>query len=488
MSKQADKKWEKYFKGREVDTFVKANSSNTRGKSHLKVQNDSGNLINKVLLDHGHPIKVFESETYHFTGTFKNLISVDAGNEGTGWIHINCIDKVKDGKATFQIESTKLIHRGEDIVVPKLNEQDNVACKKFTSAKQLAASIIEGLTNEPSVPDYILEQVVQFFYDDVDADAGTIRGDSKFIWNAGISDKEKNQLAVYLGELLIGYEALLGNTSVLSSSQLLKTPSTGKLEYFGVPTDPSFAGVDSYLQFIYNDGGRERRLISSKAGKKGADPSFWSNVMPHITPDPNRLNNAPTLKDLMLICKAIDSGKVTGKKSMRYVYRYGVEKILEFPIGPSTSTERSRKPTINPDDLFQQLKAGCITNPVYGQVIRKAVQVQSSLNSSQFPEASKPAVLKSLKNCGSGMTSFFSRYIADKLNSEAKSVEIIRNTLIGRTIFQAYIDLPKFRKGEVFFTVKKITNANIHITGSKAATDSIPATQGTVNYTLVFSN
>ena len=64
----------------------------------------------------------------------------------------------------------------------------------------------------------------------------------------------------------------------------------------------------------------------------------------------------------------------------------------------------------------------------------------------------------------------------------------MRNTLIGRTIFQAYIDLPKFRKGEIFFTVKKITKADIHITGGKSATDLISASQGTVNYTLIFSN
>ena len=488
MSKQTDKKWEKYFKGMEVETFVKANSSNTRGKSYLQVQNDSGNLINKVLLEHGHLITVFENHTYHYNGTFKNLISVDAGNEGTGWIHINCIDKVKDGKATFQIESTKLIHRGESIVVPKLNEQDNVPCKKFTSAKQLAASIIEGLTNEPSVPDYILEQVVQFFYDDVDADAGTITGESKFIWNAGVSDKEKNQLANYLGELLIGYEALLGNSSTISSPQLLKASGGAKLEYFAVPTDPAFSGIDSYLLFSYPNGDKQRRLISSKAGRKGADPSVWTNIMPHITSDPNRLNNAPTLKDLMIICKEIDGGKITGGKAMRYVYRYGVEKILGFTVGPSTSTERSKNPTINPDDLNKQLKAGCLTKPVYGQVIRKAIKVQSSLNASEFPTASSPSVLSSLKKCGSGMTSLFSRYIADKLNSEEKSKEIMRNTLIGRTIFQSYMDTSKFRKGEVFFTVKKITKADIHIVGGKAATNLISASQGTLNYSLIFSN
>ena len=488
MSSQTDKKWEKYFKGQEVETFVKANSKTTRGKSYLKVQNNNGDLVNKVLLDHGHPITVFENDTYHYNGTFKNLISVDAGNEGTGWIHIDCIDKVKDGKATFQIESTKLIARGEDILIPTLNGQENVPCKKFTSAEQLAKSILDGISNEPSIPDYIVEQVVQFIYDDVDIDSGTITGDSKFIWNAGISTKEKNQLGVYLGELLIGYQALLNNTSTIAAPELLKVKNGGRLEYFAVPTNPSFAGIDSYLQFIYPDGGRERRLISSKAGKKGADPSIWSNVMPFLEADSNRLNNAPTLKDLHVICKSIDGGKITGGKSMKYVYRYGVEKILGFPVGPTTSTDRQKKPTINPENLYKQLKAGCLTEPVYGQVIRKAIKVQTSLSSSQFPQASSADVLLSLKKCGSGMTSFFSRYIADKLNSEEKSKETIKNTVIGARIFQVYLDTAKFKKGEIYFTPKRTTKADIHITGGKSATNLIPADNGTVNYTLKFSS
>lgn len=208
MATNLKDKWVKYFENKEVETYVKANSKSTKGKSYLKVQDKNGNLTNKVLLDHGHPITVFQNDTYHDSGIFKHLVSVDAGKEGTGWIHIDCIDKVKDGKATFQIESTKLIHLGDDLIIPVLNEQENVPCKKFTSAEQLAKSIIHGLENEPSVPEYITEQVAQFFYDDID-DSGKLTGDAQFIWNAGISDKEKNQLGVYLGELLIGYMILL---------------------------------------------------------------------------------------------------------------------------------------------------------------------------------------------------------------------------------------------------------------------------------------
>lgn len=484
MASQTDKKWEKYFKGQEVETFVKANSKTTRGKSYLKVQNNNGDLVNKVLLDHGHPITVFENDVYHYTGTFKNLISVDAGKEGTGWIHIDCIDKVKDGKATFQIESTKLINLGDDIIIPVLNEQENVPCKKFTSAEQLAKSILHGLENEPSVPEYITEQVAQFFYDDVD-DTGTLTGDSQFVWNAGISDKEKNQLGVYLGELLIGYMILLKKPTCFANAEIVAYP----VEYFAVPTDPSFPGIDSFVQYKNesNDPNKGKFLISSKAGKKGASPSVWSNIMPHMKQNPSQLGDAPTLKKLQQICKAIDGGTITGKKSMKYVYRYGVSEILGFTVGPTTS-DRSQNPIINPDDLYKQLSAGCLTNPVYGKVIRKAIQVQSSLNSAEFKEASSASVASSLKKCGSGMTALFSRYISDKLNTEERSKARMRNAVAGKKMYQAYLDTTKFRKGQIYFTTRKVTKADIEFTGGKSATDLITATQGTVNYTLKFSD
>lgn len=484
MATQGIDKWKKYFQNQEVETYIKANSKTTRGKSHLHTQDNVGNLVKGTLLEHGHPITVFQRDIYHTTGTFKNMVSVDAGNEGTGWVHIDCIDKVKDGKATFQIESTKLINLGDDIIIPVLNEQENVPCKKFTSAEQLAKSIIHGLENEPSVPEYITEQVAQFFYDDID-DSGNLTGDAQFIWNAGISDKEKNQLGVYLGELLIGYMILLKKSVCFANAEIVAYP----VEYFAVPTDPSFPGIDSFVQYKNesNDPNKGKFLISSKAGKKGASPSIWSNIMPHMKQNPSQLGDAPTLRKLQQICKAIDGGTITGKKSMKYVYRYGVSEILGFTVGPTTS-DRNQNPIINPDDLYKQLSAGCLTNPVYGKVIRKALQVQRSLNSSEFKEASSSSVTSSLRKCGSGMTSFFSRYISDKLNTEDRSKSRMRNAVAGKKMYQAYLDTTRFRKGQIFFTTKKVTKAELEFTGGKSATDLITATQGTVNYTLKFSD
>lgn len=484
MATQGIDKWKKYFQNQEVETYIKANSKTTRGKSHLHTQDTAGNLVKGILLEHGHPITVFQRDIYHTTGTFKNMVSVDAGNEGTGWVHIDCIDKVKDGKATFQIESTKLINLGDDIIIPVLNEQENVPCKKFTSAEQLAKSIIYGLENEPSVPEYITEQVAQFFYDDID-DSGNLTGDAQFIWNAGISDKEKNQLGVYLGELLIGYMILLKKSVCFANAEIVAYP----VEYFAVPTDPSFPGIDSFVQYKNesNDPNKGKFLISSKAGTKGASPSVWSNIMPHMKQNPSQLGDSPTLKKLQQICKAIDGGTINGKKSMKYVYRYGVSEILGFTVGPTTS-DRNQNPIINPDDLYKQLSAGCLTNPVYGKVIRKAIQVQTSLNSGDFKEASSSSVTSSLRKCGSGMTSFFSRYIADKLNSEEKSKSRMRNAVAGKKMYQAYLDTTRFKKGQIFFTTKKVTKAEIEFTGGKSATDLITATQGTVNYTLKFSD
>ena len=484
MATKGIDKWKKYFQNQEVETYIKANSSNTRNKNYLHTQNDAGNLVRAKRLEHGHPVTIFQRDIYHESGTFKNMISVDAGNEGTGWVHIDCLDKVKDGRATFQIESTKLINLGDDIIVPMLNEQENVPCKKFTSAEQLAKSILHGLENEPSVPEYITEQVAQFFYDDVD-DTGTLTGDAQFVWNAGVSDKEKNQLGVYLGELLIGYMILLKKAVCFANAEIVAYP----VEYFAVPKDPSFPGIDSFIQYKNesNNPNAGKYLISSKAGKKGASPSVWSNIMPHMKQNPGSLGNSPTLRKLQQICKDVDGGTINGKRSMRYVYRYGVKEILGFNVGPTTS-DRSQNPTINPDDLFNQLKSGCLTNPVYGKVIRRALQIQTSLSSSNFKEASSSSVTSSLKKCGSGMTAFFSRYISDQLNTDENSKSRMRNAVAGKKMYQAYLDTSKFRKGQIFFSTKKVTTAELEFTGGKSATDLITASQGTVNYTLKFSN
>jgi hypothetical protein len=481
-STRRDKKWEKYFEGKgDVSTFVRATGS-VVDRSYLY---DLEGKKTAIKLEHGEVILVKERQNYIYDGPYANKLFVESAR-GNGWLHIDNIDKGRGGKPSVRLESNKFIGLGENIIVPSLNDQDNVPCKAFRTADQLAKSIMDGLYKEASVPDYIFDQVQQLFYDDViETPNQLISGNVKFKWNGSVSDTERNDMGVYLGELLIGYMLLSGNKGAFSEPKILEYP----IEYFAVPTDPAFSGVDSFIQYKNesDDPNKGKYLISSKAGNKGASPSIWSNIMPKLNPNKVTAENCPTLKKLYDICRAIDGGKITGRNSMKYVYRYGVEEILEYEIGPTTADRKGKQgPIINPYHFYRALVAGLPFPPVYNNVILKAIEIQKNLNSTNFKQASSTSVTTALAN-NVGMSSFFSKYISDMLNNEEESLKRMRNCITGRKIYQAYLNTSKFKTGEIFFSTKKVTTANLITTGSKSGATQIDISN-TLNYDLIFGN
>ena len=68
-----------------------------------------------------------------------------------------------------------------------------------------------------------------------------------------------------MGELLIGYLALIGGSG---------SAPWGKAKRFLIPADPSFCGVDSWI-----DDGETVWPVSSKFGH-GAAASVFSNILP----------------------------------------------------------------------------------------------------------------------------------------------------------------------------------------------------------------
>ena len=463
MATTGKPKWEKYFKDNEVDTYVKANSSNSKDKNYVY---DITGVKTSTRLDHGHPIRVLKTDNYYDSCIFQNKVLIEYGRENLGYIHIDCIDKVKAGKATIQLESSKMINMGNNIIVDSLNKETNVPCKIFKEKEELALSIINGLELEPSVPDYIAEQFTEFF-------AGDLVGNKRSItWNKGISDKEKNSLGAYLGELLIGYMALAGEASAFNETDIVKYP----IDYFGVPTDPSFPGIDSFIQYknTGGSGGGGKYLISSKAGS-GAKASIWNNLMPFIVNYQSKNNQLPRnscLYNLTSSFKKIPSAATNGKK---VVYYYGVNYILKIA---STATESYK--------FYTELKNGRLSADSIS-LLEAAKQIQSSLNTSAFPSASGNDVTRNLNDKGKGMTAFFSRYIADQLMSEEESLSIISNRLSGKKFYQANLDMGRWRRGEIKFSTTHVKDTSIKIIGSKSATNQLEASQGTVNYELKYS-
>jgi hypothetical protein len=85
---------------------------------------------------------------------------------------------------------------------------------------------------------------------------------------------------------------------------------------------------------------------------------------------------------------------------------------------------------------------------------------------------------------GKSLTSIFSRAIADELNADDKTVMLIKELVSGKNFFQLNLDESKFKRGQIYFNVKRSSAVEITFTGSKAATNDPAAKQGTVNYLL----
>lgn len=468
MATTGKAKWEKYFKDNEVETYIKANSSNSKDKNYVY---DLTGLKTGKRLEHGHPITVSKTNIYYDSGPYTNKVLVEYDRGQLGYIHIDCIDKVKNGRATMQIESSKLISLGEDIVVDSLNGQTNVPCKAFKTASDLAKSIINGLENEPSVPDYITEQFTEYFAHDL------VSGIKGISWNAGIGDKEKNTLGAYLGELLIGYMALSRDTDAFNVPEIVAYD----IDYFAVPTDASFPGIDSFIQYK-NKGSNSsggKYLISSKAGR-GAKASIWNNVMPLIVNAKKKnssgwqsLPRNSILKKLVTSFQSVPNGANNGKK---VVYHFGVNYILGIAANVDTSYS-----------LFRQLKSGKLSSE-NASLVQNARTIQSGLSKQNYPESTKADVTTNLNSSGAkAMTIFFSRYIADELMRDSAAMNLILSCLSGKKFYQANLNMTRWRAGKIIFSTTHVTNTTIKITGTKSATNNLDANQGTVNYELEFS-
>lgn len=432
MAKTGRVKWDHYFKGRTVETFVKANSKATETKN---------TTTSGVRLAHGTPITVFGGDQYN------TKLQISWGNNSSE-LHIDCIDKPGKTNVRMQIEATKLISKGSDEVVPSILGIPDVKCKCFTTPEQIATSVIHGLENEPSVPDYVTEQVVDYFMSNLD-------GNYNFTWSRAVVDGIKKQLGTYVGEMLVGYIGMSNAAQGHLSQNIL--PKNNKC--FLVPDDPQFAGVDSL--FLAEDG--TQVPISSKYGR-GALASVWANIIPVAMKYKSSLPDC-VLKDLVAAAEAV--GGDPTRKGKEIVYQYGIKQIL----GVDTDT---------PYDVFKAFKAGKPAE--HAPVLLKALQYVKS--GGDGTESSAQVLITNGKKGGKSLTAILSRGIADRLNNDTTSLNEAKRLIAGKDFYQANLDDSKFLKGEVYFRMSKAAQMNLSFSGSKASTSNIDASQGTVNYLL----
>jgi hypothetical protein len=445
MARSGKQAWEKYFKGLEVKTTVKANSKSSANTNHLKVGSS------KKKLDHGTPITVFGGDEY------KAQLGVRLDDGTYGFLPLTSIQKPTEQRVKYNIEAHKLIQLGKK--EKRLYNGVSYDFRVFKTPEELALSILHGLQHEPSVPEYITEQMFEFFMENINGDV------SKINWNGNIQGGDKTEIGKYIGELLPGFLILSKKTSAFSQQDFIYT--TALPEYI-VPEDPSFSGVDSIFDYRNVQAGGGISPISSKYGV-GAKASFWSNIMPEVLKYPEKFSKLPkdsTIKRLISVANNYSNVERSGRS---IVFEYGMKYFLGDLVH-------------DPTDIYKKISSTTV-DPDVASVCRATKTKIESLNNNVYKETCAPILLKNLKG-GKSLTSIFSRAIADELNADDKTVMLIKELVSGKNFFQLNLDESKFKRGQIYFNVKRSSAVEITFTGSKAATNDPAAKQGTVNYLL----
>lgn len=430
MSSTGANKWQKYFSKGDVATAI------IKGPAKIY---DSKNSIIDTLAD-GTSITVVKMRTF----SPKYSISYSKRSKTVeGFVSEKNVGKPISKKGATE----NLGVRAETLTKLGIRKQisfggKKVECMTFNSHTTLMRSLISGLKTNPKVS----ESIVEVFEDFAKTNYTTLK------WQKQIPDSDINELGKYAGEIIIGLLGLKGNKTPFSTNFY-----KGKVFSFCIPTDPSFSGVDSF--FILGD--KTIVPISSKYGV-GAKASFFSNLL-------NKAIDAG-VPPRTVIGEVVDSAKRAGvsssslsakQGSKEVLYEYGIRKVLNM----------SRSTIKNPYDVYTNVKAnGKNTkklSPEAKQVLDTIKQMADKKIADKLPFS---------------MTSFFSRSMADRLNSDKKSVEAMVEILAGKNFWQANLDILEWKKGNIKYKMVSSGKASVQIIGSKSAIDDIDAKQGMVNY------
>lgn len=451
--------WEKYYKNKTIQTTVKADTKTTRDTNYVYAPGPDTKTSER--LSDGDQITVNGGNEYN-----PRLAIIYNNGQKSGYFPIGNIHKPKEGTwKSWSTTASKLAEGTRLETLDYLNGQANVACRIFDNADKIATSILSGLESSASVPDHVLEQVADFFIDNMNATGSQVS--NKFNWLPGIHEKDKKLLGIYLGELLPGYFALKNRYgSDIFSKRIIHEG----LSQFVLPDDPSFGGIDS--AFIYSNGGRS--CISSKFGR-GAFASIWNNIMPLVVDNKSEtgIANLPKnsiVKQLIRTCESVSDYKTKGRKAL---YHCGVKEIMGNTV-------------VDPETFFRELKQGTLSAEsasLYRDIVTKVNELKSQSGYTQLSTFSNRRVLIT------SISSVFSRMIADRLNMEVSSNPSLRDRLksilAGKAFFQLHMDDTKFlNTGEVYFNVKRSSTVDIIFDGAKSTIDELDAGYGTVNYKL----
>lgn len=319
---------------------------------------------------------------------------------------------------------------GEDYKMPYY--EDTVMTKRFSSVEHIEKSIINGCMKNPLLGETIVEICQQIF------------NGSKIDWGS-TPIATVNKLGVYLGEVIIGWAIMSGKSSLFTGYALKK-----KAKYLIVPDDPSFSGVDSFIEF--EDG--EKLALSSKSGA-GAKASIFTNLIPNAI---NRINSQPENTSFTKFCEFMIKNNIKPTDAKKAVWTYAVRKILKI----------NKAEVADPSKVQSEIRTG--KNSIERSTIETRVQTDLILAQNEknaFPNS---------------LSVIFSKRIAEQFNKD--SLEQINNILQGKDYYQVNLNVQDWKKGFINFTFIKAGTAKVKIFGDKSAVTDITAKQGWINYEI----
>lgn len=446
--------WRKYFKGKgNVDVPVK-------GTAKLKTTAKGGS---DVTIPQGTVITLLEQKT---DADYLSYSENPTGRNPKAWLpvkhkgktylcDINLLAKIKEsGKVDLGLQTGNLL-AGATIKKLDVFGQTDVECAVFPRASIIADLCVKNLKNNT-----MLAKMVDFrksllnYFEDI-TDPSTIK------WFGSVDTKELAEFK-YLGEICVGLCLMKGkkNSPYMTGDPVFSGASVKNMIY---PMSQSFTGVDSIVEL--RDG--TMIPISSKAGK-GAAASFFANVFTKVLENPTKY--APTGSVLAHLVSASKGAGVDANglktKAKKVVYEFGVRKILGVDKRQLSDANTVYEEFVAKDGVNNYSPS---VRAVYSLLEQKMETLEDQT---------------SLRNLDSSTTVFFSKTIADMLNNDKKSMNVINTVLGTKGYYQVNLDMKQLKDGKVRFSVINAGGSDVKIIGTKSSYSDITAKQGTVNYIL----
>lgn len=417
MASSGKQKFDKYFAGKtRVETYAKGQ----RGQAVCVFGKPIGPCVLGTI-PNGHPITVLPAAS--FEGRYRIEYRDHRDCIAVGFISDANTGKPKgNGLLGMVLER---ITASDFIAEAQTTEYNGVKCYVFNDGETLLKTIKRN-AERINIDSHLLE---------------TIRGLPYVRWSGDALEQERKRLGVYLGELLIGYQALVGETGLAP---------WGKASRFLIPCDPSFCGVDSWI-----DGGDAVWPVSIKFGN-GAAASVFSNILPLA------IKRGATGVLGELVAASRDAGVTaetllnkTGSKDV--LYHYGMKTVLNVDIG-------------NPVSIFVAVKNG--------RQHPRLNDVTEAIRSHPFASDQIKAALPN------SITSFFCRALAANMEACTETKEQFIDILCDKSYIQANLVVDKWLSGVIDFRFTKSGESFLRIIGNKSAISDITCKQGMVNYRL----